>query len=730
MDLTLPQDIYVRVAEQINAIVNSLESLAVGEDIADARRTALETFTRISGEISDHITTLEQNAEWDTYTIAFYGETNAGKSTLIETLRILLNEPLKVQERAEFRALQHKYDITDERVEAIHAQIAHSNQLLVDQQARENYRNTTLDAQVALLRDQLTALQGVIQHKTQSSLWKKVLHMVGRLPEQRQHRDLEKAIQDAEGERTAASAEFQRHRAQAEREIAGQERFLHDSEAAIAHLATCGDGAIIGNGRPDFTVHTQKYHFRTGAGPFVLLDVPGIEGSEQNVRNEIWAAVRKAHAVFYVTGKAVAPQQGSDAHPGTLQKIKQHLGAQTEVWTIFNKRIASPTPLRQAALINDGERDSLHDLDEKMRGELGAHYRGTVSVSALPAFLAVADCLPPASQHANGRARFLANFNREQILEKTKLSGLRQLLLDDLVKDYKQKIYRSNCNKANQVVLAAISDVHLTLQQTFRPLGTQLRSDATMAGKQLDTAFDALKTRLASQGQGAISSFDSAVRRSVYAAIDNDISNDEFKRVFARTITAGQVTLGGRLPEVMQEEVKKFQAQVADIIDRFRELANELMDAYNKIQMNGIGTQVELDIKIDSGIKIGALVGTLAGGLLMIWNPGGWVVLALGALTLLVGVTKSVLGFISADYKKSQQRKAVDTNLVAITGKMRETLGDSLMAAMPQLESKVGELKAALRGPGEQVAKVVAYLATVEQQLATISKNIETTGAR
>lgn len=728
MNLKLPQDIYIRISEQINAIVISLECLSLGEEVAAAKRTALETFTKISDEITNHITTLEQSSEWDTYTIAFYGETNAGKSTLIEALRILLNEPLKMQARAEFIALRDKYDITNERLEALHAQIAQSDQMLANLQSKLNSLNSQLGDQASLLQKQLTDLQRLIHEKTQASLWEKIMHMLGRLPEQQELSAVEKAMQSVDGERAAASVEFQRQQAQTEREKVEHELRLHDAEIVIAQLATLGDGAIIGNGRSDFTVNTQKYHFNAGTEPFVLLDVPGIEGSEEKVKDEIWSAVRKAHAVFYVTAKAVAPQQGSEEHPGTLQKIKQHLGAQTEVWTIFNKKIPNPTPLKQAKLINDGERDSLHDLDEKMRGELGQHYRRTVSVSALPAFLAIADCLPPASHYTNGRSKFLANFNQVQILEKTNLFGLRQLLLDDLVKDNKKKIYRSNFNKANQVVLAAISDVSSTLKQTFRPLGAELKRNATMASKRLDTAFDALETRLESQGESSISSFVSAVRRSVYNAIDDNISNDDFKRIFSRTIEAEQKKLTDRLPEVMQEEVEKFQSQTADITERFSELAEELISVYDNIQVNGIDAKIDLDIKIDNGINILGLIGTLTGGLLLLWNPAGLVVLALGAVTLLVGVAKAVIGFFSSDYKKSQQRKSVDDNLSDISDKMRGALRDSLEQALPQLEPKVDELKAALLGAGEQVAKVVEHLAKVEKQLKTISKNIETAG--
>ncbi|HAS21567.1 MAG TPA: hypothetical protein DCR51_00090, partial [Idiomarina loihiensis] len=46
---------------------------------------------------------------WDTFTIAFYGETGAGKSTLIETLRILLDEPTKKATQKVFKASYSGY---------------------------------------------------------------------------------------------------------------------------------------------------------------------------------------------------------------------------------------------------------------------------------------------------------------------------------------------------------------------------------------------------------------------------------------------------------------------------------------------------------------------------------------------------------------------------------------------------------------------------------------------
>ncbi|GAA9461197.1 hypothetical protein UBN113_05100 [Helicobacter pylori] len=47
------------------------------------------------------------------------------------------------------------------------------------------------------------------------------------------------------------------------------------------------DGAIIGDGRSDFTLKTQSYPFQYNHQNFILLDVPGIEGREQKVIDQI-----------------------------------------------------------------------------------------------------------------------------------------------------------------------------------------------------------------------------------------------------------------------------------------------------------------------------------------------------------------------------------------------------------------------------------------------------------
>ncbi|GAA9258018.1 hypothetical protein TH0127_09020 [Helicobacter pylori] len=65
-----------------------------------------------------------------------------------------------------------------------------------------------------------------------------------------------------------------------------------------AELEKLQDGAIIGDGRSDSTLETKSYTLKHNNQSFVLLDVPGIEGDEKKVKQQISNATKKAHAIF------------------------------------------------------------------------------------------------------------------------------------------------------------------------------------------------------------------------------------------------------------------------------------------------------------------------------------------------------------------------------------------------------------------------------------------------
>ena len=56
-----------------------------------------EQLAEINEAFKKEIEELEQSSEWDKFCISFFGETNAGKSTIIESLRIIYNEESRLQ---------------------------------------------------------------------------------------------------------------------------------------------------------------------------------------------------------------------------------------------------------------------------------------------------------------------------------------------------------------------------------------------------------------------------------------------------------------------------------------------------------------------------------------------------------------------------------------------------------------------------------------------------------
>ncbi len=219
-------------------------------------------------------------------------------------------------------------------------------------------------------------------------------------------------------------------------------------QAILNELHSLQDGAIIGDGRSDFTTKTRSYTLKHGNKTFTLLDVPGIEGDEKKVIQQISNATQKAHAIFYVTKKPTPPQKGEKKKEGTIEKIQKQLDSQTEVWTIFNKPINNPRAFKDR-LINENEKESLKILNKEMKNILGKHYMGHQIVSTQMAFYGLSSALIPETDFDKKKQKFLDFFKeKELLLYKCHFKPLGEFISEVLLKNSHAKITESNCNKA------------------------------------------------------------------------------------------------------------------------------------------------------------------------------------------------------------------------------------------------------------------------------------------
>ncbi|WRA87297.1 hypothetical protein FE338_03000 [Helicobacter pylori] len=104
------KDIYLGVEKSIK----ELQSIFKNTDDKDEKlkqfnQEALEVFQKLERESLKELESLKNNEEWENFTIAFYGETGAGKSTLIECLRLFFKEQSKVVQQERFKRLYSNY---------------------------------------------------------------------------------------------------------------------------------------------------------------------------------------------------------------------------------------------------------------------------------------------------------------------------------------------------------------------------------------------------------------------------------------------------------------------------------------------------------------------------------------------------------------------------------------------------------------------------------------------
>ncbi|EKP0261590.1 hypothetical protein JFQ93_002889 [Aeromonas sobria] len=794
LKLENPRDIYENINYELTILIASLTSMSSDDDLNKAQDDARDKLSRLQVNLKNKLEELQQNSEWSTFTIAFYGETGSGKSTLVETLRILLNEQTKQECRKKFNKIKLSHEKKVALLPNLEAELTsiykilenfdqqisvltdnfNNEQLKLTQEAEEktntlkveeeSLAKETRERQQSLLSltQAITDLQAsIIKTKAQASLWQKIILLFKKLPEELEFLKALEDLPQAEREIKIYTDNLVNHQKMMTEIIesyndkcAYLNNQLHQSCQSLSHekrlveqtkqllnqqidsvskqiedqlveLEQCADGEIIGDGRADFTRKTQCYDFNVGQQRFNLLDVPGIEGKEGLVLEEIEKAVQSAHAVFYVTNKAAPPQTGDNDRQGTLGKIKEHLGSQTEVWSVFNKKITNPKyTLKNRELLSDDEKASLMEMDKKMIEQLGKHYQGSISLTALPAFVASTDFLVPNSQDAKRRSKFLEDFSEQELLDQSKLSAFIEMLKIQLLIDSNNKIKKSNFNKVKESLNVSIGNLD-DIKTIYMTIADDIESNSESARHQLRTSFDILNSQLQSKGSGLILEVVQHARKHLYQKIESDIKNDNFKEILENQISTCVDRVTSQLPEMIEETIKEFESSVEDVFKRFSELSKEFLSAAGKLGGGKFDTQFNIKVELDSGINKAALVGGLIAAAMVPFTAGASLWLAgAAAFSAVLALGKAVWSFFSNDYKMSEQRKSTDINLRDIENELKTALQKSLNEARKEMANTVAELDTALQSPVKQMVNTIGLLDRSNKKLKSLSKQI------
>ncbi|GAA7609751.1 hypothetical protein HpMMM21_05300 [Helicobacter pylori] len=603
--------------------IKDLQSIFKNADNKDEKlkrfnQEALKVFQKLEFKSLKELESLKNNEEWENFTIAFYGETGAGKSALIECLRLFFKEQSKVVQQERFKRLYSNY--------------------------QNNYQNDERNKQAIL--NELHSLQ---------------------------------------------------------------------------------DGAIIGDGRSDFTTETRSYTLKHNNKTFTLLDVPGIEGDEKKVIQQISNATQKAHAIFYVTKKPTPPQKGEERKERTIEKIQKQLDSQTEVWTIFNKPINNPRAFKDG-LIDENEKESLKILNEEMKNILGKHYMGHQIVSAQMAFYGLSSALLPESDFYKNKQKFLDFFKeKELLLYKSRFQQLGGFITEALLENSRKKIIESNCNKALKAIEKLQEAIKTMIEKRIDPMIKEAQEHQQEARYNLDRSTEKFILNLTNSAFYEIDQFKSDLREKMYAHINKNIEDEECKEIFKNELIQGIETLHEDIKWRFRECEKRFDGEIKEAI---KQLEYRIKDSLAMLEHISIDRGFNLNFDTDSGID-GTKLATSIGGLGLLgifnaWNPMGWFALTAGIITGLVGIARSIWSFFSSRYQRSQQKKEVDKNLHQICEKIVQDVKSRLESRKKDIWEKIEKLKANLR-PVDNYERMKRQLKEAHERLGYISHSIHLT---
>lgn len=402
-------------------------------------------------------------------------------------------------------------------------------------------------------------------------------------------------------------------------------RILYEEKTRMSRLLRSPlgvDGEIVGDGQSDFTKDCTEYKLSINGLPFILIDVPGIEGNESEFELEIKKALNKAHYVFYIQGQNKQPDTG------TAEKIKRYLNDWVKVYSVYNVREIASYYKSEERRKNLGSSKIASLIENTFHQILGDTYEGNLSIQAYLALCAKAKFSPKRENLKRGQEKLLTYFGDEQRIYR--FSQFEQLveLVADKAKNFLPEIVEANKEKHKSLLLRMRYDIKATnaeYRESIARLEGLLKSFMSGIQSDFDTALRDVENR-------AQTRYDELFYQlyAIGAQAINDGHNKEYCDTQGARI---QSEMSKRLEGDIQTIVKNLRE---GIDKRKRDLDQKVSEVRLKVSLGGVNVKLNMEPAFE---KLDMTLGDLSGTMLTVvgaistgmalanfWNPIGWIV--------------------------------------------------------------------------------------------------------
>ena len=459
------------------------------------------------------------------------------------------------------------------------------------------------------------------------------------------------------------------------------------------------DGMIVGDGRHDFTTRYDEYKFFIDGTEFTLIDVPGIEGDENSVKDNIFKGLTKAHIIFYVHGHDAAP----DAK--IVEKIKKYIGKGVNVYSVYNIKGGTGNydePEERVTLLDERTLKGANLVEETFRNTLGDTYKGNICVQALLSMTAYATFNAQRKDLIKAQSKLLSYFgSADNVLSFSHFKDLVDVVKEK-AKNAKSEIIESNAKKLIQ-----------QMRQAYRSL-----SNVSVGS---DEKFKAYKQNVNTIFRGALVNIKNRCEQTItnqFVWFENEVckkiddGEDNFDDL--------QNKLKSAIDDSLQYNIK---SEVESLKNKIEKENRKLAEAFSYNYDDNV--HISVDSADASGVDYD--FGDFGLDALTI---GGWIATGVGIGTffpglgnLIGGIIGGIIGLLFAIFGNSEDRKnkAKNEAKTKIMDAKDKTINAFKQKSMPEIKNKLWSCE---NGLFQKVDAAIADLSSIKFTIEQTKKKL------
>lgn len=460
------------------------------------------------------------------------------------------------------------------------------------------------------------------------------------------------------------------------------------------------DGKIIGTGESDFTKSYVIYELNYKDKPFILIDLPGIEGEESKYEKIIKEALAKAHAIVYVNGTNKAPELG------TMEKIKSYLRDNCLVYSIYNVKGKSDSYEFEEDRISlkNTHKDAsgvLNETDKKLSKIFdNDYYEKCIMVQGLLSFSSLANInskistiIPSRNEDLlKAQKSYLECFQDYNFMRKFSQIDDMALIIKNKVDTFEEDIKRSNIKK----VLVRVNDILKKLnveREKYDKIVTDSKKEVEDFKKSINDYIESFDNNYSNKLNNLYNKFFSDILNKMFSEIDTlgrIVGKDDRIRIenkITEYIDNRKIILENDIKKVSDDLINEL---IDNINKRLKELETDLRkieELYNfdnisdlKIDMSLDMAFSEMDIKFK---EIGGILLVIGIGILgILLCPPAVPVIIAGIVSLVLDLLLDIVSLFNPKRrrekakKKSQEEldKIKKENMIDIENKIKEVI--------------------------------------------------------